>query len=94
MTTCLVGHPSIEATPAPAEEPRRRDKPEGSSLLAGTNLRIAHPLTPTHQSPPSPKYWTPTVTPLDTDSIRWPNILNGNLLDVMSNVSAQRTISS
>jgi len=34
-------HPSIEATPAPAEEPRR-DKPGGSSLLAGTNLRIAH----------------------------------------------------
>ena len=31
---------------------------------------------------PSPKYQTPTVTPLDTDSIRWPNILNGIFPDV------------
>jgi len=39
-TTCLVGHPSIEATPAPADE-QQRVNPEGSSLLAGDRLRIA-----------------------------------------------------
>ena len=29
--TCLVGHPPIEATPAPAEEPRRRDTSQDTS---------------------------------------------------------------
>jgi len=55
------------------------------------------PLTPTSvQDTPSPKYWTPTLTPndiMDPFIGRNSATLNGNLPDVLSNVSAQRPIS-
>jgi len=92
--------PSIEATSCYRNDETPSRKPTPRRRL----LRIAHPLTPVHpltptsltstpvlrltpttsvqDRPPSPKYWTPTLTPLDT------------ALDVLSNVYAQRSISS
>jgi len=63
--TCLVGHPSIKATP-PATRTSRHHL--ANRHLAGDRLlRIAHPLTPTSvQDTPPSKYWTATLTPIDT----------------------------
>jgi len=94
--TCLVGHH------IPLRLllllPERRDH-LANRHLAGDKLRIASrtPLTPTsvQDKHPSPKYWTPTLTPIDTDPhslAKYP--LNGNLPDDLSNVYAQRPISS
>jgi len=84
-TTCLVGHHSIEATSC-----NRNDETISQPTSQETDFdsfASRTPLTPTPVNP-SPKYWTPTLTPIDTDPIHWPKT------PPMSNVSAQRSISS
>jgi len=84
--TCLVGTPSIEATTTSCnrndETISQTDTSQETDFASHLRFFASRtPLTPTsvQDKHPSPKYWTPTLTPLDTDPIRWPNILNGNL---------------
>ena len=62
-TTCLVGHHSIEATSC-----NRNDETISQPTSQETDFdsfASRTPLTPTPVNP-SPKYWTPTLTPIDT----------------------------
>ena len=81
MTTCLVGHPSIEATTTPATGTTRPSrKPTPRRRL----LRIAHPLDTNDLSPGHPPLlrtghsMAKKLTPIDTECHHGPHTLAEN----------------